>query len=447
MTLNPSVVFKILLMVLCFSVIYQISQNLTYHQNWGIQSIIYLQQYRNKPLDVIMRVGSLFGFEILVLAIPVLSWTHSKRLQLLGIQLTHYAIFGLYVVTILKNYFQELRPYQVTGDIRGDYSGALEFSFPSGHTWCSTICWIVLGRYLMEILPSRKIVISFFVVFFSCFVGFSRVYFGVHYPHDVICGLIGGFFIFEFHTLCFEVQLIYDDADVDDIDNKKVPLTKTRISIFNDKNNDKRTITSSQIEMIHLTDKEVDYVVVENTTRASSVELLHEIPLVSDKSNCDISRYSYVQDEPSSNLGSSHNRGHFIVNYLKPIKMQKLLRKLKSRTFFQSAIILFINYFFFPEEAILTNIGLGTLPGILLGLWICEEILIRNRPLLEETTKLTLKNFFLRGSLGSAVVSISFAIVMIFGTHFNFFINTVIITATMTWIHYFAPNLFIKWNI
>lgn len=192
--------------MICIFLLYFFGANLEYHQKWGMPIILELQKYRNPILDILMRMGSLLGFELLVLLVPVLSWTSKKNFILLGLKVTHIAIFGLYIVSILKNYFKEKRPFQIEKSIKGDYSGSMEYSYPSGHTWCSSIVWIVFGSFLGEIY-SHKVFIYLFVGFSSFFVGFSRVYFGVHYPHDILSGFVGAIFTFVLHSFVFDTSV------------------------------------------------------------------------------------------------------------------------------------------------------------------------------------------------------------------------------------------------
>lgn len=199
-------VISLLSIAACAGVILFLGSDLERHKEWGLPIILWVQQFRNPFVDIVMRIGSLIGFELLVLLIPILSWTSRKNLILLGFQVTHVTMFGLYCVTLLKNYFQEMRPFQSHSAVRGDYSGSIEYSFPSAHTWASTGVWILVGMFLMEITKTRVIPI---LLSTSCslLVGFSRVYFGVHYPHDVLAGFFGAIFTILLHREIFNINI------------------------------------------------------------------------------------------------------------------------------------------------------------------------------------------------------------------------------------------------
>jgi undecaprenyl-diphosphatase len=92
--------------------------------------------------------------------------------------------------TILKNVFQRQRPQELARRIKLPKS----HSFPSGHSLLSAATYPIVAHHLVQ---HRSLATQAFVhtvtglVILS--VGFSRVYFGVHFPSDVLGGFAAGF--------------------------------------------------------------------------------------------------------------------------------------------------------------------------------------------------------------------------------------------------------------
>jgi undecaprenyl-diphosphatase len=91
--------------------------------------------------------------------------------------------------TILKNVFQRQRPIEMARRIKLPNS----HSFPSGHSLLSAATYPIVAHHLVQ---NRSVAAQAFahtiagVTILS--VGFSRVYFGVHFPSDVLGGFAAG---------------------------------------------------------------------------------------------------------------------------------------------------------------------------------------------------------------------------------------------------------------
>lgn len=90
------------------------------------------------------------------------------------------------VNTVSKNIFQRPRPFANGEIVAIRQETATGFSFPSGHTQNIT----TLGAYYIE--RFRKVWFTILAVVIILLVAFSRMYLGVHYPTDVLFGLLFG---------------------------------------------------------------------------------------------------------------------------------------------------------------------------------------------------------------------------------------------------------------
>ncbi|WP_145383780.1 phosphatase PAP2 family protein [Staphylococcus epidermidis] len=103
---------------------------------------------------------------------------------------------------LLKNIFDRERPTLLR---LIDISG---FSFPSGHAMGST-SFFGSAIYVINLHDSgiSKGVLIGLCALFILLISTSRVYLGVHYPTDIIAGIIGGVFCIVLSTLILKKQL------------------------------------------------------------------------------------------------------------------------------------------------------------------------------------------------------------------------------------------------
>ena len=89
----------------------------------------------------------------------------------------------IFVFLYIKSFFSRMRPYKKHDKIPIMYPPD-KHSFPSGHTMVGFAISFSVGSY------SFGSAILFYTI--ASLIAFSRVYVGLHYPLDVVCGIILG---------------------------------------------------------------------------------------------------------------------------------------------------------------------------------------------------------------------------------------------------------------
>lgn len=137
--------------------------------------------------DAVTQLGSPVA-TIVVIVVALYLWRRGLHFLLwswLGAN-----VGGVAIEYVLKTTVHRSRPQYAAAYLHGH-----SYSFPSGHTMASTVCYLMLA-FLITSRPGARaaerpvtwVVAGMVVVA----VGFSRLYLGVHYPSDVLGGLAAG---------------------------------------------------------------------------------------------------------------------------------------------------------------------------------------------------------------------------------------------------------------
>lgn len=97
------------------------------------------------------------------------------------------SIVGSFLINnlLLKNLVGRIRPYEVIAGLQPLIARPIDASFPSGHTSSAfSVAWVLVWN-----VPKRYGIPTIVV---AALIGFSRLYVGVHYPTDVLIGMISG---------------------------------------------------------------------------------------------------------------------------------------------------------------------------------------------------------------------------------------------------------------
>ena len=149
--------------------------------------LLWIQEYiRNDFLTPIFKFITSLGDEGYVwIAIAVLL-LFVKNYRKVGLMVGG-SLLGSLVFNnmIIKNIVARPRPYRMMEELMILIPEPGEYSFPSGHTSSSFAAGVVL--YLM--LPKKYGIPAMVLAFL---IGISRLYVGVHYPTDVLGGMVMG---------------------------------------------------------------------------------------------------------------------------------------------------------------------------------------------------------------------------------------------------------------
>lgn len=160
-----------------------------FFQSLDIGILLWLQQMRCESVSAFVSfytsLGNL-GLLWLIIAAALLCRKDTRRAGIYT--LCAMAVGMIFTNLTLKPLIARTRPWVAIPELTALIVENDPLSFPSGHTCAAfasavTLCWALPKKY-----RSFKIAILFLAVF----MGFSRLYVGVHYPSDVLAGAIVG---------------------------------------------------------------------------------------------------------------------------------------------------------------------------------------------------------------------------------------------------------------
>lgn len=136
--------------------------------------------FLDKVLFIATKMGD-FGFIWIFTAVLLLIFEYTRKLGVV--------FSGAFVLAtilgnlILKPFFARKRPCD-DSSVKPIIKRPMGYSFPSGHTLTSFTAATVIA--------SANVVAGVFAFILAGMIGFSRMYFYVHYPSDVIGGAVIG---------------------------------------------------------------------------------------------------------------------------------------------------------------------------------------------------------------------------------------------------------------
>ena len=160
--------------------------------SWDAGFLLYIQEYiRSDFLNPIMKVLTHSGDKGILLIVLILAFLIIPRTRAIGIMSTiSIVIEALLNNVLLKNLIARTRPYdEIEGLINlvGRQSDAMLVVALFGLPMIEKT-----GEFKREDPSLTFKLISVILIMYATLLAFSRMYVGVHYPTDVLCGLLLG---------------------------------------------------------------------------------------------------------------------------------------------------------------------------------------------------------------------------------------------------------------
>ena len=156
---------------------------------WDTDVLFWFQDHlRADWLNPIMKVITHLGDGGIIWILLCIALLIPKKTRRIGLVAAIALAFSFCVNDlIIKHLVNRVRPYDaIQGLVRliGEQSST---SFPSGH---SSAAFATATGILLASHKKWPVWPKLLIVFIACMIAFSRIYVGVHYPSDVIMGMV-----------------------------------------------------------------------------------------------------------------------------------------------------------------------------------------------------------------------------------------------------------------
>lgn len=149
--------------------------------------LLWIQEHvRNDALTPVMKFITHSGDAGWIWIALALVFLLVKKMRRTGV-LMACSLTGSLIINnlILKNLIARVRPYEAVDGLQRIIEAQRDLSFPSGHTGSSFAAAVVIFLMCPRKIGVPALILAFLIMF-------SRLYVGVHYPTDVLAGMITG---------------------------------------------------------------------------------------------------------------------------------------------------------------------------------------------------------------------------------------------------------------
>ena len=156
--------------------------------NWEFSFLYFLQELHNPVLDVIMVVITTLGDAGILWIATAVAMVFSKKFRKCGIAVG----VALLLMEItgnmgLKELIMRDRPCWIDPTVELLVKSPESFSFPSGHTFSSFASAVTIFLY------HKRVGVAAIVM--AALIAFSRMYIFVHFPTDILGGMVLGILV------------------------------------------------------------------------------------------------------------------------------------------------------------------------------------------------------------------------------------------------------------
>lgn len=144
---------------------------------WGLDFVVWIQQYRDPLVDEFMRHTTDLGGKYYLYFLPLLLWSLDFRFM---VRVCTMFVLSFFLNISCKDLLTLPRPFDIDPAITPNREWG--YGLPSGHSQNSALLWVMLARGMAKRWFWAMAMAVIWLI------GFSRIYFGLHFPGDILAG-------------------------------------------------------------------------------------------------------------------------------------------------------------------------------------------------------------------------------------------------------------------